>query len=975
MENLFRKLIQSEDKKDPFTDEQLAERLSVSRQMIVRLRRKYNILSYSKRREPYLKEDMQKLLEEDGAISDRTLTRLLQEKGYNISKYIISDYRRELFMPRTGDGKREREAEKDPYGHLIGRMGSMLPILKKAEAAVCYPPSGLHTLIIGETGTGKTVLAEIMFNIAYEKRQVDRRRCVRFNCADYYNNPQLLVSQLFGHVRGAYTGADSDKPGLVEKADGGILFLDEIHRLPPEGQEILFTIIDKKKYRRLGESGQERSLSLMIIGATTEDIGSSLTLPFVRRIPMIIEIPPLRHRGINERYEMIKNFFLQEAVRIGVGINVSSEVICALLIYECYGNIGQLLSDIQVACARAYIRYLDKQDKLMAVTLLDFAENVREGLICRKYSEKALSPYLDKGIRVLPDQAKVWVFDENDTLLMPDEIYKFIEDRHRELESDGLSGFEIQEIVGEELDIRLKRTLRSLTQIGAGVKTELGVAVGSQKVVAALERMYRFMEEQSEPLNKDISYYLAIHFYQSYERIRQNKRIINPRLKQIMQQYPAEFVLAQHMLEIAQRELECEFPDEEAGYIAFYLAQNKVKMPAKSRAQIIVVTHGNVGREMAAVANRLLKADFVKYISIGLEGRDNQLIKEAVDLCARCNEGQGILFLADMGTAVTLGDRVAKEIGIPTKTISKVHTSMVLDAAFRAVHQNLSLNELFESMGKEYPYFIYPGIKKAAKAIIILCMTGKGASLDIKSTLEHNIPEVADNQIEIITLGMLCDDYLEEINKIRCLKQIIAAIGTVDPGIKDLPFISMRKAMDQQGLNEIRALIRLHFQYLASFPQNSESGLCDFLSEQLIFPRLDMRSKQELIRFVADKMQSGGYVKESYLNGLFQREAQGHTGFANGLALAHTYSDHTIKSAIAIATLHRPILWEKNFYADIVLFMALKHPNETIIKQIYSLGTRPELCKELANAENAAQLQQIIMNLGGTPGVNERIDN
>ena len=59
---------------------------------------------------------------------------------------------------------------------------------------------------------------------------------VTFNCADYFNNPQLLLSQLFGHVKGAFTGADTDKIGLVEKANGGILFLDEVHRLPPDGQ-------------------------------------------------------------------------------------------------------------------------------------------------------------------------------------------------------------------------------------------------------------------------------------------------------------------------------------------------------------------------------------------------------------------------------------------------------------------------------------------------------------------------------------------------------------------------------------------------------------------------------------------------------------------------------------------------------------------------------------------------------------------
>lgn len=90
------------------------------------------------------------------------------------------------------------------------------------------------------------MFAEVMYSFAKEIGRIKRNApFVTFNCADYANNPQLLMSQLFGVKKGAYTGADKDRMGLVEKADGGILFLDEVHRLPPEGQEMLFYLIDK----------------------------------------------------------------------------------------------------------------------------------------------------------------------------------------------------------------------------------------------------------------------------------------------------------------------------------------------------------------------------------------------------------------------------------------------------------------------------------------------------------------------------------------------------------------------------------------------------------------------------------------------------------------------------------------------------------------------------------------------------------
>ncbi len=104
--------------------------------------------------------------------------------------------------------------------------------------------------------------------------------------------------------KGAYTGAAQDSPGLIAKADGGILFLDEIHRLPPEGQEMLFTFIDKGIYRPLGESAQVHEASVQIIGATTESSESFLST-FNRRIPMAITLPNLASRSLDERYEII----------------------------------------------------------------------------------------------------------------------------------------------------------------------------------------------------------------------------------------------------------------------------------------------------------------------------------------------------------------------------------------------------------------------------------------------------------------------------------------------------------------------------------------------------------------------------------------------------------------------------------------------------------------------------------------------
>lgn len=198
----------------------------------------------------------------------------------------------------------------DPLKNMIGYKGSLHQAISQAKAALLYPPHGLHMMLLGPTGVGKTYFADNIFKFAkYHQILKKDAPFITFNCADYYNNPQLLLSILFGHAKGAYTGADEVGIGLVEQADGGILLLDEVHRLPPEGQEMLFYFIDRGNFNRLGENQKKRHSDVLIICATTEEVDSAMLNTFMRRIPMTITIPPLDERPISERVELMKHLF------------------------------------------------------------------------------------------------------------------------------------------------------------------------------------------------------------------------------------------------------------------------------------------------------------------------------------------------------------------------------------------------------------------------------------------------------------------------------------------------------------------------------------------------------------------------------------------------------------------------------------------------------------------------------------------
>lgn len=279
------------------------------------------------------------------------------------------------------------------FAGFVGADQSLKKCIDQAKSAILYPPNGLHTLITGETGTGKSHFAEAMYDFAVETGLVDSgAKFVIYNCASYSENPQLLLSQLFGYKKGAFTGADKDTPGIIDQADGGVLFLDEAHRLSPEGQEKMFLLIDKGIFQRLGETRDYRQAKIRIIAATTEDPKNALLSTFLRRIAVVINIPPLEKRSFDERVRFVFRFLWDESKNIGKPFCVDLEVIKALTLYKCKGNIGQIRGDIRCLCASAYMDYYcrDPKGEQVVIELTHLPDSVEQGLCQVPFSGNAL---------------------------------------------------------------------------------------------------------------------------------------------------------------------------------------------------------------------------------------------------------------------------------------------------------------------------------------------------------------------------------------------------------------------------------------------------------------------------------------------------------------------------------------------------------------------------------------------------------
>jgi DNA-binding NtrC family response regulator len=228
-----------------------------------------------------------------------------------------------------------------PKVEIVGTSPAMQDVLRLIERVA---PTDKAVLIQGESGTGKEVVARA---IQLHSRRTDAP-FVTVNCAALPE--QLIESELFGHQKGSFTGATSDKPGLFEVADKGTLFIDEIGELPLASQPKLLRVLEDGSLRRVG-SHKERRVDVRIIAATNRNLAEAVQNGtfredlYYRINVMSIQLPPLRDRQSD--IGLLIDHFLDE------GCEIEDAARAALLGYSWPGNIRQLINALERAMVLA----------------------------------------------------------------------------------------------------------------------------------------------------------------------------------------------------------------------------------------------------------------------------------------------------------------------------------------------------------------------------------------------------------------------------------------------------------------------------------------------------------------------------------------------------------------------------------------------------------------------------------------------
>ena len=265
-------------------------------------------------------------------------------------------------VARREDRLLKESLERHPYEVFDGIVGESPAIRRIIDRIKKVANKGkLTVLILGETGTGKDLIAEAI----HHRSTRARKPFVPVNCAAF--SESLLESQLFGHIKGAFTGAVADQKGVFAAADGGTIFLDEIGDMPQHLQAKLLRVLERREITPLGSS-EIRRVDVRIIAATNMDLAKKVESKefradlYYRLHQWEIRVPPLRER--RQDVPLLAHHFLahaNESLETSVP-GISSDALQALMRYLWPGNVRELKNLVESVAAEVENRQIELAD-------------------------------------------------------------------------------------------------------------------------------------------------------------------------------------------------------------------------------------------------------------------------------------------------------------------------------------------------------------------------------------------------------------------------------------------------------------------------------------------------------------------------------------------------------------------------------------------------------------------------------------
>lgn len=629
-----------------------------------------------------------------------TTTEIAQKVG--LTRGDVSSYLTKLFMAgkinKTGTRPFywQIKIQDSFFKKMIGYSGSLQEITKKCREAILYPDNGLSLLITGPSGVGKSFLARLIFEEARRLKVIEKdAKFVVLNAADYANNPEILSSVLFGYKKGAFTGADCDSQGLIDQANGGYLFLDEVHRLNNESQEKLFSLMDNGRFYPLGENKVPHKVKVRFLFATSEEINTILLKTFLRRIPIQVALPKYIDRPIIERLQIVIQTFRREAQIVNRRLKVNQKEVLFLLYEDNHGNIGSVQNKIKQLCAEAFALNPTKNPLLIGTNSaanISISSDFDDGEFNKRVFN--LIPKITQLTNKLLESVEQGQSLEEQNFLIEDTLHDFLE------------------LLPDADDSSLRKSFKSL------LCNHYGLKIYPEKInwkkCAKLIQVIMLVEDQLDEEQKLL-------------------------LQRLQAKYPRSFYLFKKLIQEVLKEKNLK---DCVGILFFPIFGPLIAHLEDIQYNAILLAHGKqTATSIQAVVNSLCGNYIFEAFDMPIDSsiqEINEQVRRYLDQQSKNVVGTIVLF--DMGSLNQMFTEIKSISSHELLVINNITTAMALDIGIR-VEQKQQFKKIAEASthyGQTTGAQYYEGFSDQ-KNIIVACMSGDGVSQEIKHIMNQTL--------------------------------------------------------------------------------------------------------------------------------------------------------------------------------------------------------------------------------------------
>lgn len=730
----------------------------------------------------------------------------------------------------------KKENKRTAFSKLVGNTGSLSYCVEQCKAAMSYPPNGLPILLWGSTGTGKSMIAQLMYEYGVENEIISPdSRFITVNCSEYANNPELLLTNLFGYKKGAYTGAEKDKEGLISLANGGVLFLDEVHCLTFSCQEKLFLFMDKGIYHMVGDNDTWYSAKVWLIFATTENPKEVLLKTLMRRIPMLTQIPPLVNRPLKEKKVLAYKLIEKESKLLGRKVFITQQAYHALIEYNFTENVGQMVNCVRFSIASAFLRCRETEEPLVI-----HAYDLPDYILQSNNANGSFKQYDDKELVDIKD-LKAYSNTESRMLAFNQGVLSLV---------SGLKNVEFQSF-DRACATKLERYMDYLffdESKSYNPKNEMETSlIGNICGIIAKTHDIQFSHNNIIYLVNIINDYTQNRYFCDHISL-QYASELESALQIFKENSPKEYTVAKEMASLISDSLDIMMNDKMGLLNIILFVRHVIKEPNPFKTLSVIFAHGySTASSMADAANQILGEHIFDSIDVPIGSHAGIAAAKLSAYLKKAGDYKEIIIMVDMGSLESICQSMEhtgdKDVGI----INNVTTKLALDVG-SLIMEGQPIKTILQEASQRNSTHNYTVMENRKKETVILaiCSTGIATAEKISQLIAQSLP--SDTNIRIISYDYQSVADMGENSPVFQKYNVLFLVGTLDPKIAGHSFISLEDLIETTDVEFMSQLMCGHLddEQIKIFSQN----IIKYFSIQYLLDYLTILNPEKIANYV-----------------------------------------------------------------------------------------------------------------------------